>query len=97
MAPHRVEIEARVRSFLDALDAKSRRICVANLKKLAQSPYPGRGKGDKERLVVRGEDVYRLHIGRTLTAFYVILPKERIVRVLELLPIDQARKLYGYD
>ena len=97
MPSYRVEIEARVHGFLDVLDAKSRRICVENLKKLAQGPDPGRGTGDKERLVVRGEEVYRLHIGRTFTAFYVIMSRERLVRVLEILPIDEAHKRYGYD
>lgn len=97
MPTYRVEVEARVQAFLEALDAKSRRVCVENLKKLAQGPYPGRGAGDKERLVVRGEEVYRLHIGRTFTAFYIIMSKERLVRVLELLPIADAHKRYGYD
>lgn len=97
MVLYRVEVEARVHAFLDALDAKGRRICVENLKKLAQGPYPGRGQGDKERLVVRGEEVFRLHIGRKFTAFYVIMSKERLVRVLELLPIAEAHKRYGYE
>lgn len=97
MASYRVEIEARVHAFLDALDAKSRRICVENLKKLNEGPYPGRGTGDKERLVVRGEEIYRLHVGRRFTAFYVIISRERLVRVMEILPIDEAHKRYGYD
>lgn len=91
-----VEIAPQVASFLQILDDKSRRICKDNLKKLAKGPYPGRGQGDKERLFVRGEELYRMHISRSYTAFYVILEKEKLVRVLELLPIEDAHKKYGY-
>lgn len=79
--------------FLQSLDLKSRNICKKNLEKL-ENPYPGRGSGDKEKLVVAGEIIYRLHIGRTYTAFYVIGAKE--VRVLELLSIEAAHKKYGF-
>ncbi len=48
--------------FLDSLDEKSQRICRNNLDKLKENPYPGKGKGDKERIVVEGEEMYRLHI-----------------------------------
>lgn len=96
MPPYEVQIAPSVGDFLHALDDKSRRICTENLKKLAAGPYPGRGRGDKERLVVRGEEVYRMHISRSYTAFYVVLEEEKIVRVFELLPIDQAHKKYGY-
>jgi hypothetical protein len=40
--------------------------------------------------------VYRLHIGRTHTAFYTILNDENEVRIVELLPIDEARDRYGF-
>ena len=81
--------------FLQSLDTKSLNICKKNLQKLFR-PYPGRGIGDKERLVVGGEDVYRLHIGRTYTAFYVIDEVNKVVRVLEILSIETAHKKYGF-
>lgn len=81
--------------FLHSLDDKSRSICKNNLQKLS-SPYPGRGSGDKERLVIGGKDRYRLHIGRTYTAFYIIDEKEKIVRVVEILSIESAHKKYGF-
>ena len=81
--------------FLVSLDEKSRSICKNNLKKL-QYPYPGRGPGDKERLVIRGKDRYRLHIGRTYTAFYLIDEDKKLVRVVELLSIKAAHKKYGF-
>jgi hypothetical protein len=52
--------------------------------------------GDKERLVVAGEDVYRLHIGRRYTAFYVIDDEQKLVRVIELVSIGEAHKKYGF-
>jgi mRNA-degrading endonuclease RelE of RelBE toxin-antitoxin system len=82
-------------AFLCALDPKSKAICKKNLAKLSQ-PYPGRGIGDKERLIVDGEELYRLHIGRTHTAFYVIEEKHKQTRVIELLPIKDAHQKYGF-
>jgi mRNA-degrading endonuclease RelE of RelBE toxin-antitoxin system len=92
---HRVLLSDGAADFLLTIDEKSRNICKKNLQKLSD-PYPGRGPGDKEKLVVAGEEVYRLHIGRTYTAFYVINEKEKAVRVLELLPIAAAHKKYGF-
>ena len=85
----------QVVAFLDSLNQKSRGICKKNLAKL-QTPYPGRGAGDKEKLVVAGEEMYRLHVGRSYTAFYVIVEQEKVVRVVELLSIKAAHKKYGY-
>lgn len=90
-----VQLSEEVLLFLDMLDEKSRRICINNMKKLA-SPYPGRGSGDKEKLVIRGEEMYRLHIGRSFTAFYVVVETQKVVRVIELLTIEQAHKQYGF-
>jgi len=83
-------------AYYRALDEKSQRIVKGNLQKLADDPYPGGGKGDKERLIVDGEEIYRLHIGRTHTAFYDILEDDSEVRVVELLDIDDAHKRYGW-
>lgn len=77
------------------LDNKSKSICKKNLQKLSL-PYPGRGVGDKERLVIAGKDRYRLHIGRRYTAFYIIDEKEKLVRVIEILGIEAAHKKYGF-
>lgn len=40
--------------------------------------------------------MFRMHISRTHTAFYVILEEEQEVRVVEILPIDEAHKRYGF-
>lgn len=92
---YEVVVSESARDFLTSLDAKSKSICKKNLSKLA-SPYPGRGLGDKERLVIAGKDRYRLHIGRTYTAFYTINEENKLVRVVEILPIKAAHKKYGF-
>ena len=93
--PYAVVVSDDVQGFLQSLDGKSKDVCKKNLAKLA-TPYPGRGIGDKERLVVDGEEIYRLHIGRTYTAFYVIDEKQKRVRVLEILSIKDAHQKYGF-
>ncbi|WP_336136438.1 type II toxin-antitoxin system RelE family toxin [Natronomonas amylolytica] len=86
------------REYYTALDEKSQRIVKKNLQKLADDPYPrpDSGSGDKEKLTVDGEEMYRLHIGRTHTAFYDILKDDDEVRVVEILDIDEAHKRYGF-
>ena len=85
------------REYVSALDKKSTRIIKENLQKLAEEPYPrpGAGTGDREKLNVDGEEIYRLHIGRTHTAFYDVLEEEGEVRVVEIVDIDEAHKRYG--
>jgi mRNA-degrading endonuclease RelE of RelBE toxin-antitoxin system len=90
-----ITVADMVFAFLQVLDPKSRSICKKNLEKLSQ-PYPGRGSGDKGRIVVAGEEVFRLHIGRTFTAFSIIDERNHQVRVIELLPIAAAHKKYGF-
>ncbi|MDX1747011.1 MAG: type II toxin-antitoxin system RelE/ParE family toxin [Halobacteriales archaeon] len=87
------------REYVGSLDEKSARIVKDNLRKLADDPYPrpNSGSGDKEKLVVDGEELYRLHIGRTHTAFYDVLEADKEVRVIEIVDIDEAHKRYGFD
>ena len=86
------------RDYLGALDEKSRRIVTENLETLAAEPYPkpGAGSGDHEKIVVDGEELFRLPIGRTHTDFYLVLEDEREVRVVEITDIDDAHKRYGF-
>lgn len=87
------------REYVAALDDKSKRILTDNLGKLADDPYPrpGSGPGDVEKITVDGEQLYRLHVGRTHTAFYDVLEDEGEVRVIEIVDIDEAHKRYGFD
>lgn len=91
---YEVLVAEDVQALLDSLDEKSERIVRENLAKL-RSPRPGEGQGDKEQIRWRGEEVYRLHIGRTWTAFYDFDDEEDVVRVLRVMPIDDALKEYG--
>lgn len=85
------------REFLVDADEKTERIVRDNLGGLAEEPYPrpGAGRGDREKLSVDGREMYRLHIGRSYTAFYTIHDEATEVRVREILPIDEAHKRYG--
>jgi mRNA-degrading endonuclease RelE of RelBE toxin-antitoxin system len=84
------------RASYAALDEKSQRIVRDKLQKLADAPYPGRGQGEKEKLPVEGEELYRLHIGRTYTAFYDIIEDDGEVRIIDVLTIKDAHDRYGY-
>ncbi len=89
-------VTQEVQRSIQNQDHKSQRIIKENLKKLEKNPYPGEGIGDKERLPIMGEERYRIHIGRTWTAFYSILEEEKEIRISEILPIDKAHKKYDY-
>jgi len=93
---YNVLLADEARTYRQALDEKSQRILKYNLRKLADDPYPGAGKGDKEKLVVDGEAVFRLHIGRTHTAFYDIAENDDQVKVVDIMDIDEAHKRYGF-
>jgi mRNA-degrading endonuclease RelE of RelBE toxin-antitoxin system len=92
---YQVKFSKEARNFLKDLDKKSKSICKKNLEKLS-SPYPGRGLEDKEKLIIGGKERYRLHLGRTFTAFYLIDEEEKLVRVVEILSIEVAHKKYGF-
>ncbi|MDD3136642.1 MAG: hypothetical protein PHF57_01000 [Methanoregula sp.] len=80
--------------FLNALPDKSQRIAREHLAILKTDPYPGRGK-DKERLNTEGMEVFRLHIGRSYTALYLIHSDKSMVEITHLMSTEQAHKRYG--
>ena len=97
MSEYTVLLGDDTREFLDAADEKTTRVCTEKLGYLAENPYPGRGRGDKEKLPIDGDrDRFRLHISRTYTAFYLVRESDNEVRVLEILPIDDAHDRYGF-
>ena len=97
MSEYAVLLSEAVAEFLDAADEKSERICKEKLGFLADDPYPGGSRGDKEKLPIDGNrDRFRLHISRTWTAFYTIIEDNKEVRVLEIVSIDEAHKRYGF-
>jgi mRNA-degrading endonuclease RelE of RelBE toxin-antitoxin system len=97
MSEYDVLLGDEAREFLDVADEKTERICTEHLGSLAENPYPGRGRGDTEKLPIDGRrDRYRMHISRSYTAIYTVLADENEVRVLEIVPIDEAHKRYGF-
>ncbi len=92
---YKVLIDRDALDYVDSIPLKSQRILKENLKKLGEAPYPGSGKGDKETLVFKGETLYRLHVGRTFTAFYKVYDKENVVKIFKVMTIDSAHKNYG--
>jgi mRNA interferase RelE/StbE len=90
-----VKVRNTVGPFLASVPEKSRRIILVSLRNLAENPFPGSG-GDKEKITTRrGKEIYRLHISRSFTAFYSIDPDNRVVKVQDVLTIEQAHKKYG--
>ena len=97
MSEYDVLLGDDAREILEVADEKTTRICKVDLGYLAENPYPGRGRGDKEKLPIDGRiDRYRMHISRTYTAIYTVLEDEKEVRVLEIVSIDEAHKRYGF-
>ncbi|KTG11491.1 plasmid stabilization protein [Haloprofundus marisrubri] len=93
---YQVLLGEQPRTFLAAADEKTERIVRENLAKLGDDPYPrpGSRSGDKEKLPIDGKERYRLHIGRSYTAFYAI--EGEAVKIVEILDIDTAHKRYGW-
>jgi len=90
----RIVISKAAIEFVNELPQKSQRIVIEKCKTLADDPFPG--QGDKEVLTRRGhKDIYRLHISRSYTAFYKIYKDEKIVKILNIMTIEQAHKVYG--
>ena len=93
---YEVLLAEQPREFLATADDKTARIVKDKLRALADDPYPrpGSGVGDREKITVDGRDVIRMHISRSSTAFYTVHENELVVRVREILPIDEAHKRY---
>ena len=97
MSEYDILLGEEAREFLTVADEKTERICTEKIEYLAENPYPGRGRGDKEKLPIDGRrDRFRLHISRSYTAIYTMLEADNEVRVLEIIPIDEAHKRYGF-
>ncbi|MFC6964478.1 type II toxin-antitoxin system RelE family toxin [Halocatena marina] len=96
MSEYEVLLSPDVVEFLQAADEKTERIVRDHLGYLAEDPYPGSGRGNKEGLSIDGEERYRIHISQTWTAFYDIYEEDDEVGVLEIVSIGEAHKRYGY-
>ena len=92
---YKVAIKKRLIQEINKLPPKTRRIISEAFVKLEENLFPG-NQGDKEWLELEeGVIVYRLHIGRSYTAFYTIQNEEHTILIHELMTIEQAHKRYG--
>jgi len=90
-----VKVRNTADAFIGTVPEKFWRIIKSALSDLEENPFPGSG-GDKEKLVLGGgREIYRLHIARSFTAFYSVDKENRIIKVHEILTIEQAHKKYG--
>jgi len=90
-----VFIKQKSTEAINVLPGKTRRIIFDALKGLEKNPWPG-ASGDKEKLRPEEKtDIYRLHIGRSYTAFYTIDTRDHVIRIHDVMTIEQAHKKYG--
>ncbi len=88
-----IVIERGARDFLKKLPKKTRRIIVEKILDLAEDPFPG---GNKEQLEYpHPPAVYRLHVSRSFTVFYIIEHEESIVKIEKIMTIEKAHKEYS--
>jgi len=91
---YRLVIRKKALEFVNALPPKSQRLVIEKCKTLADDPFPG--QGDKEMIQRKGhEAIYRLHVSRSYTAFYKIYKDEKLGKILNIMPVEQAHKIYG--
>lgn len=93
---YEVRIDIDAADFLNSKGEKTQSIIKENLGKLEENPYPSpeAQSGDREKVTVNGEKVYRMHISRSYTAFYVVDEEEEQVIVTDIVDIDTAHKMY---
>ena len=90
----KVVIDRKALLYISELPDKSRRLIKEKCHILSEDPFPGQG-GDKELLHLEFK-LYRLHVGRSFTVFYQICEEEELVKILEIVTIDKAHKLYKH-
>jgi mRNA interferase RelE/StbE len=91
---YQLVIDKKALEFVNSLPQKSRKMVIEKCKTLGVDPFPG--QGDKELIRRKGhKDFYRLHISRSYTAFYKISKDENRVKILAIMTIEQAHKMYG--
>jgi len=89
-----IVISKNALDFINSLPQKSQRIVIEKCKALADDPFPG--QGDRELIQRRDhKEIYRLHISRSYTAFYKIYKDEKTVKILDVMTIERAHKVYG--
>ena len=94
MIAFQIVISKNALDFINSFPQKSQRIVIEKCKSLGDDPFPG--QGDREMIQRRDhKEIYRLHISRSYTAFYKIYKDEKIVKILDVMTIERAHKVYG--
>ena len=94
MVAFQIVISKNALDFINSLPQKSQRIVIEKCKALAEDLFPG--QGDREMIKRRDhKEIYRLHISRSYTAFYKIYKDEKLVKILDVMTIERAHKVYG--
>jgi mRNA interferase RelE/StbE len=87
-----IKLSQKAVEFYQSLPDKNRRIVKEHLQRLENYPDI---RGDVEQLETpEGKVYYRMHIGRSYTAFYHVREKEGLVCVNVITTIEQAHKRY---
>ena len=86
-------IEKKTREYLQKLPIKTRRIIVEKIQELQLNPFSG---GNREKLEFQNPPVvYRLHISRSYTVFYLIEEEKQVVKIAKVETIEKAHKTYS--
>jgi mRNA-degrading endonuclease RelE of RelBE toxin-antitoxin system len=94
---YKVILGENAQDYIEGQDSKTERIIKTKLKSLREEPFPRPNRnavGDIEKVSVKGEEVYRMHISHSHTAFYWIHKEDKIVDVTDIVDIDTAHKMY---
>jgi mRNA-degrading endonuclease RelE of RelBE toxin-antitoxin system len=88
-----IVIEKKAEKFIKELPQKTRRIIVDKILELPDDPFPG---GNKEKLEYdHRPSVYRLHVSRSFTVFYIIEKDEHLIKIVKITTIERAHKDYS--
>ena len=86
-------IESKAEKFLKTLPQKTRHIIIEKILDLKKDPFP---KGNKEKLTYPHPPVvYRLHVSRYFTVFYIIETDENVIKIEKIMTIEKAHKEYS--
>lgn len=86
-------IESKAEKFLKKLPRKTRHIIVGKILDLREDPFPN---GSKEKLdYPHPPAIYRLHISRSFTVFYIIETDVNVIKIEKIMTIERAHKEYS--
>jgi mRNA interferase RelE/StbE len=81
-------IENKAEKFLKNLPQKTRRIIVEKILDLREDSFP---KGSKEKLdYPHPPAVYRLHVSRSFTVFYIIETDKNVIKIEKIMTIKKG-------